>query len=289
MNQRLEQRQASIVTAYELLQGCQAASMLTVRSLVERAAPSNCIVLIEGETGVGKEVVAQAIHDLSSRTKQPFVVVDCTALNQELVLSELFGHEAGAFTGAIGHHRGFFEVADEGTIFLDELSQLSLPLQSKILRVLDTGRFTRVGGTGETRVDVRVIAASNTNLATMVANQKFRDDLFYRLNVFPIYVPPLRKRREDILSLAKYFLRELSGNGHRFAPNVETLLSDCLWPGNVWQLKNAVERAILLADESETIQTYHLTGAFSNVSELAGEVVNFAYCREAVQGAKHSP
>jgi DNA-binding NtrC family response regulator len=216
-----------------------------VHRLIERVAQTDSTVLIRGESGVGKELVARAVHRQSRRTKQPFVVVDCASLHENLLQSELFGHEKGAYTGAIRLKHGLFEVADRGTIFLDEIGEVTPPLQVKLLRVLETGIFRRVGGTADVRVDVRVIAATNRALENMMQAGGFREDLYYRLNVFTIPIPPLRERREDIPLLVAHFIRNSAIVPKR---NVEiSLRRGCphppSLPGN--ELANVVERALI--------------------------------------------
>jgi transcriptional regulator with PAS, ATPase and Fis domain len=206
-------------------------------------------VLIQGESGTGKEMVARAIHNSGDRASKPFVAVSCAALAETLLESELFGHEKGAFTGAAQQKPGKFEMADGGTIFLDEIGDISPKLQVDLLRVLQDRSFYRVGGSEEVRVDVRVVAATHVNLQQAVAEGKFRDDLFYRLNVIEIRIPPLRERREDIPLLAQHFIERLS---HELGKDVGEIsegglkvLMDCNWPGNVRELENAVERAMV--------------------------------------------
>ncbi len=210
-------------------------------------ADSGATVLILGESGSGKEVVARFIHDSSNRKARPMVLLDCGALPENLVESALFGHERGAFTGADAQHKGRFETADGGTLFLDEIGELPLAVQPKFLNVLETGRFRRVGGDREFRTDVRLIAATNRDLEEEVRRGKFREDLYYRLNVFPLKVPPLRERQEDILPLAERFLGDRK---FRLAPATERLLRTYDWPGNVRELRNALERAAILAHGS---------------------------------------
>lgn len=224
-----------------------------VLRLVEKVAPTGSTVLLLGETGTGKEVVAEAIHELSPRAERPLVKVHCAALPASLLESELFGHIRGAFTGAVKDKRGLFEEADGGTIFLDEIGELSADVQVKLLRVLQTGEFQRVGETRTRRVDVRVIAATHRDLQQEVAENRFREDLFYRLNVIPIRIPPLRQRGDDVVLLARHFLaRETeSGNTGRvtgFSEETLEVLRRYGWPGNVRELENAVTRALALAD-----------------------------------------
>ncbi len=221
------------------------------RRQIEIAAPTNGRVLIYGENGVGKELVARAIHALSARREGPFVEVNCAAIPEELIESELFGHEKGAFTGALSRRKGKFELADGGTLFLDEIGDMSLKTQAKVLRVLEEQAFERVGGKETIKVDVRVIAASNQNLQELIGRGRFRDDLFYRLNVIPIEVPPLRERKEDIPLLVQHFISVFSAeNGKRpKTVSVEALayLLAYDWPGNVRELRNMVERLVIMA------------------------------------------
>lgn len=212
-----------------------------------RVADSDVTVLLLGESGVGKEVVARFIHDSSGRKGMPMVRVDCGSLPDNLVESELFGHEKGAFTGADAPRKGQFEVADGGSVFLDEIGELPLPVQPKFLHVLEAGLFRRVGGNREMKTDTRVIAATNRDLAEEVRKGRFREDLFYRLNVFPLNIPPLRERPDDILPLADLFLKSRK---LRLAPATERLLRAYGWPGNVRELRNAMERAAILANGS---------------------------------------
>jgi DNA-binding NtrC family response regulator len=219
---------------------------------VKRVAPLKTTVLILGESGTGKELVARALHYLSQRAKESFVAVNCAAIPKDLIENELFGHEKGAFTGAGETKLGRFELADRGTIFLDEIGDMEMTLQSKLLRVLQENEFQRVGGTKTIKVDVRVIAASNKNLQKEVAEGRFREDLFYRLNVFPIVIPPLRERKEDILPLSKYFISYFSKEMNKTEPSIsseaEKRLLNHEWKGNVRELRNIMERAVILCD-----------------------------------------
>jgi len=219
---------------------------------VDRVAPTDSTVLIQGETGTGKELIARAIHDRSQRRAAPFVKVNCAALPAGLVESEFFGHEKGAFTGAVSARRGRFELADGGTIFLDEVGEVSADVQVKLLRVLQESEFERVGGTETVKVNVRVIAATNRDLAADVHSQRFRADLFYRLSVFPVAVPPLRERVTDIPILSTYFVTQLSeAVGKRIdsiEPGTLERLSKYAWPGNIRELRNVLERAVILSD-----------------------------------------
>ena len=222
----------------------------TVFSTMRKVAPTEVTVLIEGETGTGKELVARAIHSLSPRAEAPFVAVNCAAIPRELIESELFGHEKGAFTGAIKTRRGKFEAAHGGSIFLDEIGDMSFDTQAKVLRVLEEKELQKVGSTDVVSVDVRVIAATNQNLQESVNQGKFRDDLFYRLHVVSIYIPALRERVEDVLRLAEYFIADRVKTISRKAAE---LLSGYAWPGNVRELKNSIDRAIVMGD-GESIQ-----------------------------------
>jgi DNA-binding NtrC family response regulator len=222
---------------------------------IEQMAPVSSTVLIQGESGTGKELVAKAIHDLSPRRGKPFIAVNCAALPETLLESELFGHEKGAFTGAAERRLGRFELADEGTIFLDEIGEIPASVQVKLLRVLENRIFFRVGGTQPIKVDVRVVAATNQNLKESVALGNFRDDLFYRLNVLNIYLPPLRERRGDIPLLIRRFVREFAKEHDRsfrgVTPEALRLLTEAPWPGNVRQLRNLIESMVVLAPGHE--------------------------------------
>ncbi len=219
-------------------------------SRIQQVAPTNSTVLIVGENGTGKELVARAIHRNSKRSDQPFVQVNCAAIPDDLIESELFGHEKGAFTGAIASVKGKFQQADKGTIFLDEIGDMSLRTQSKVLRVLEEKEFTRIGGRDVIQVDVRVIAATNKDLNVEVRAERFREDLFYRLNVIPIHVPPLRERPEDIPLLASHFIsrfcRENGKREKRISQEAMQLLQSHKWPGNVRELKNLTERLAIM-------------------------------------------
>jgi len=218
---------------------------------LETVAPTDSTVLIYGETGTGKELVARAIHNLSSRKSNAFVKLNCAAIPTGLLESELFGHEKGAFTGAIAQRVGRFELANRGTVFLDEIGEIPLELQPKLLRVLQEREFERLGSTRTLRTDARLIAATNRDLGAMVEEQKFRSDLYYRLNVFPIRVPPLRERREDIPLLVRHFTQQFA---RRINRNIETIPSETMntlvryhWPGNIRELQNVIERAVIVS------------------------------------------
>ncbi len=219
---------------------------------VERVAPTGSTVLIEGETGTGKELIARAIHNLSSRYGRAFIKLNCAAIPLDLLESELFGHERGAFTGAIAQKIGRFEMADKGTLFLDEVGDIPPALQPKLLRVLQEQEFERLGGTRTHQVDVRLVAATNRDLSEMVKRGEFRTDLYYRLNVFPLILPPLRARREDIPALVTHFVeilgRRLGRQIKHIAPETMFALSSYHWPGNIRELQNLVERAVILSN-----------------------------------------
>lgn len=220
-------------------------------------APSETRILITGESGVGKEILADVIHGWSGRASGPMVKVNCAAIPETLLESELFGHERGAFTGAHAQRIGRFEEAGNGTIFLDEIAEMSPPLQAKLLRVTQDGRFQRIGSNREIQTNARILAASNRNLDDEVKNGRFREDLFYRLNVVELNIPPLRERREDILPLAGRFIEEFAKGRARFSETVSACLQNYAWPGNVRELRNAMERAVLLS-RSELILPEHL-------------------------------
>src|ERR1700736_2243115 len=227
-------------------------NFLTAVEQLGTVARVNCAVLIRGETGTGKEVIARAIHDASARRQQRFVAINCAAIPASLIESELFGHERGAFTGALAHRIGRFESADGGTLFLDEIGELPIELQPKLLRVIQEQEFERLGSSQTTRVDVRIVAATNQNLEQMVAEQRFRMDLYYRLNVFPIWLPPLRERTSDIPLLIDHFLRTMGG---RYGRSIDHVSDDVMaalrrhdWPGNIRELQNFIERSVILTN-----------------------------------------
>jgi DNA-binding NtrC family response regulator len=235
---------------------------------LHRAAGTDTTVLLEGESGTGKELFARTLHALSTRADGPFVAINCAAIPETLLETELFGHEKGAFTGASVRKPGKFEMAHRGTLFLDEIGDLPLSLQAKILRGLEEKRFERVGGTLSIQVDVRVVAATNRNLKAAVAARQFREDLFFRLSVFPITIVPLRERPGDIVTLARYFIdrfcRDLNKKTLALSPTAEDELRTYLWPGNVRELQNCIERAVILAD-GDTIHPRHLNLSFRDV------------------------
>jgi len=233
--------------------------MQEVFKIVERVAGSNATVLIRGESGTGKELIARAIHYNSTRHDKPFIAVSCAALPETLLESELFGYEKGAFTGAVGQKAGRFELAHHGTLFLDEIPDISPAMQVKMLRVLQEREFERVGGTKPVRVDVRLLAATNRDLEQAVANGEFRPDLYYRLQVIQIFLPPLRERKEDIPTLVEHFIEKFNqenGKNVKFAsPEAMDLLMKYNWPGNIRELENAIERGVVLADADSDVIT----------------------------------
>lgn len=233
-------------------------------ALAQRVATTDTTVLLTGETGTGKEVFAQAIHHASNRSKNNFVAINCSAFSKELLESEMFGHRAGAFTGAMKDQKGLFEAANNGTIFLDEIGEMAIDLQAKLLRVLETGSFIRVGDSTPTKVNVRIIAATNRDLNDEIQRGNFRSDLFYRISVFQIHLPPLRERNSDIEALAKLFLEKASAKTNKrittVDPNYFQALQAHEWKGNIRELKNVVERSVILADSQITIE--HLPADF---------------------------
>jgi DNA-binding NtrC family response regulator len=235
------------------------------QTLHRAASTDNTTVLLEGESGTGKELFARALHMLSARADGPFVAINCAAIPENLLESELFGYEKGAFTGATARKPGRFELAHRGTLFLDEIGDLPLGLQAKILRALEERSFERVGGTVPLRVDVRVVAATNRGLKAAVAARQFREDLYFRLSVFPITIPPLRERPDDITLLARYFIdkycRDMNKKPLTLAPSAEQALKDYPWPGNVRELQNCIERAVILSD-GDTIRASQLSLSF---------------------------
>ncbi|MBA4348588.1 MAG: hypothetical protein C0415_01170 [Thermodesulfovibrio sp.] len=254
-----------------------------------KLSPLKTTVLILGESGTGKELIARAIHHLSQRANAPFVAINCAAVPKDLIENELFGHEKGAFTGAHEIKLGKFELAEKGTIFLDEIGDMAMPLQSKLLRVLQENEFERVGGTRKIIVDLRVIAASNKNLEKEVSEGRFREDLFYRLNVFPIVIPPLRERTEDIIPLTKYFVslfsREMNKGLLSLSDETQRILLSYDWKGNVRELRNVIERAVIMCDGLTLLpEHFNLTASVlqdkldlnASLHEVAESAVRFA-------------
>lgn len=239
------------------------AKMQEMLRTLPKIAESNSNVLITGESGTGKEFFATALHNLSLRREHNFVAINCASLPEGLLESELFGHMKGAFTGAVSNKQGLFEVADKGTLFLDEIGDMPLSLQAKLLRVLENGTFRRVGGTTDIRVDVRIIAATNKNLQEEIEAGRFREDLFYRLNVIPIHIPPLRERKEDIPLLVDHFIKKFSKSPKKISPQAMKILMDCPWKGNIRELENVMERIILMTDHDEI-----------TVSDIPAEIIS---------------
>jgi transcriptional regulator with GAF, ATPase, and Fis domain len=235
-------------------------AMRAVRQMIERVAPTDATVLVLGESGVGKALVARALHEHSLRRQGPFVKVNCAALPLELLESELFGYERGAFTGAYRQHQGRFELADSGTIFLDEIAEMPLPLQAKLLHVLQDREFSRLGGRHDIRVDVRIVAATNKDLSALVERGLFRNDLYYRLNVMSIYVAPLRERPEEIPILVEHFLQEHASLYDRprrvISARTLTRMMEYPWPGNVRELENFIKRIVLLESEEWAMERF---------------------------------
>jgi transcriptional regulator with PAS, ATPase and Fis domain len=261
-------------------------AMLRLLRLVESAAASSANVLIEGETGVGKELVARAIHRASDRADQVLLAVNCAALPETLIESQLFGHRRGAFTGATEDQLGFFRAANKGVLLLDEIGDLPLATQAKLLRVLQEGEVIAVGSTNVQKVDVRVIAATNRNLREAVAGGRFREDLYYRLAVFPLRVPALRERREDIPALATRFVEAAAQRNHKhikgLMPAAIELLLRMEWPGNVRQLQNEIERTVVLARDDDVITPQHLSSELNNFP--ATQSANQVAARDAALG-----
>jgi Nif-specific regulatory protein len=250
--------------------------MQRVYEAVAQVARTNTTVLIRGESGTGKELIAQAIHYNSLRARKPFIKVSCAALPETLIESELFGYEKGAFTGAVERRKGRFELAQGGTLFLDEIGDVHLPTQVKLLRVLQEREFERLGGTEPVKVNVRLIAATNKDMEEAIRQGTFREDLFYRLNVFVIYIPPLRERKPDVLLLADHFLQRFAQEHGKDIRRISTPAIDMLtayhWPGNVRELQNVIERAVLVCD-GQVIHAHHLPPTLQT-AEASGTVMN---------------
>jgi len=237
--------------------------MIRLRQLIEKVAPTDATVLVTGESGTGKEMLARELYRLSPRRKEPFIKVNCAAVSETLIESEFFGHEKGSFTGATERREGRFELADRGTLLLDEVSEIPLHLQAKLLRVLQEREFERVGGTKSIKVNVRVLATSNRDLLQVIEKGSFRQDLYYRLNVFPLHMPPLRERREDILLIAEHFLRRCARKHGLKLPGLteaaRSLLLNYSWPGNVRELQNTIERAVILTENGRPVSATALS------------------------------
>jgi transcriptional regulator with GAF, ATPase, and Fis domain len=259
---------------------------------ISKTAPTNGRVLITGENGTGKELVARAIHEHSRRSEHTFVKLNCAAIPSELIESELFGHEKGAFTGATQQRRGKFELADGGTVFLDEVGDMNPSAQAKVLRVLQEGELERVGGHETIKVDVRVVAATNKDLSAEIAAGRFREDLYYRLNVVPIELPPLRERREDIPQLVEHFVDRLCEvNGRRtktMSAAAVTLLMQHDWPGNVRELRNSLERLVILTGDNPEIGAEDVQDALPSVKKVNASYARGTSLKEMVASAERS-
>jgi len=268
-NRRLKEQLKGIYSFENIV--CVSPRMQQILKLVKQVAESKVTVLIQGETGTGKELIARMIHRASPRASKPFVAVNCSAIPEELLESEFFGHEKGAFTSAVTRKRGKFELADGGSLFLDEVSEMPLSLQPKLLRVLEEQTFTRVGGVDSIQVDVRLIAATNRDLQTEVESGRFRKDLYYRLKVVPIVLPPLRERREDIASLVRLFLKKHAGNTGSKVVGISrealSILENYHWPGNVRELENVILRAMVVAQD-DRIEVEHLPDEIRGLTSL---------------------
>ncbi len=280
--------------------------ILEVAQQVQKVAPAKTTVLLLGESGTGKELFARAVHNLSPRREYPFVTINCAAIPRELLESELFGHEKGSFTGADSKKIGKFELADKGTIFLDEIAEMDVLLQAKILRVIQEGEIERVGGIKSIRIDVRIVAASNKNIEKAVEEKLFREDLFYRLNVFPIRIPPLRERKDDIPLLAEYFINkyciEMKVPHKSISRDALDLLMNYPWKGNVRELENCIERSIILCDGDiinsdfialnrqasleSSLRTLNMEGALEDVSKEAIRIVETQRIMKALKETK---
>jgi len=266
------------------------AAMKRIFDKIDKTAPSAGRVLITGENGTGKELVARAIHENSKRADAPFVKLNCAAIPAELIESELFGHEKGAFTGATQQRRGKFELADGGTLFLDEVGDMNLSAQAKVLRVLQEGELERVGGADTLKVDVRVVAATNKNLPEEIEQGRFREDLYYRLNVVPIELPPLRQRKEDIPELVGHFVAAACEENDRRTKHLEdgavSLLMQHPWPGNVRELRNTIERLVILTGESEVVTTDDVAETLPSVHKVRGHFERATSLKDLVASAE---
>lgn len=269
----------------EIIGNCS--NMKKVYSMISKVAASNATVIIRGESGTGKELVAKAIQKNSLRKDNPFIVVNCAALPEGLIESELFGHEKGSFTGAVNRKIGLAELAHTGTLFLDEIGDLSLPMQLKLLRFIQEHTFYRVGGNEERKVDVRIIAATSRNLEDMIHNGAFREDLYYRLNVFPIYMPALRNRKSDIVLLAEYFLQKYTRIHSKQIVRISTpainMMSSYYWPGNVRELENCIEYAVLNSSDN-VISGYNPSAVFADCGNNRN-LPHFGDCRRGLRVA----
>ncbi len=255
--QQAPQVSATSFSSFDSIIG-HSTSLQKVINLAKKVAQTDVPVLLTGETGTGKEIFAQAIHQASARSQSPFVAVNCSAFSRELLESEIFGHKAGAFTGALKDKKGLFEEANHGTIFLDEIGEMAFELQAKLLRVLETGEYIKVGDTKPTKVDVRIISATNRNLKQEIEENNFREDLFFRLSVFQIPLPPLRERKGDIAELASSFIarssQKMGKQAGGLSPEALQVMESYQWPGNVRELRNVIERALIICDDTITCE-----------------------------------
>jgi len=274
-----KQKLASLAGHYEQVIRDEKASELIgsspatekVRKLLIQVAVTDSTVLLTGKSGTGKELAARMIHNISSRANSPFIAVNCAAITETLLESELFGHEKGAFTGAVARKRGRFELAEKGTIFLDEIGEMSPGMQSKLLRVLEERQLVRVGGVDTVDIDVRLLAATNRNLKEDLKSNKFREDLYFRLNVFPIELPPLAERDVDVIELAEHFLKKMQFTHFKLDSTVEQMLLGYDWPGNIRELKNVLERAVILSGEEPlTVEEFSLEMDNAPIGEDSG-------------------
>lgn len=276
--------------SFEAIKG-KSASMQQVVALAQKVAATDVTVLLTGETGTGKEVFAQAIHRNSLRKDNAFIAVNCSAFSKDLLESEIFGHKAGSFTGAMKDKKGLFEVADNGTIFLDEIGEMAFELQAKLLRVLEAGEYIKIGDTKPTRVNVRIISATNRNLKKEIEQGHFREDLFYRLSVFQIHLPPLRERKEDIEILADTFIRvfskKLGKQVKGMTPEFFSALKAADWKGNIRELRNVIERSMIVCDRQLTLQDLPLEIQNSCQENTSGESSNYSEFEMAAMEKRH--
>lgn len=276
--------------SFETIKG-KSASMQQAVALAQKVAVTDVTVLLTGETGTGKEVFAQAIHRNSLRKDNAFIAVNCSAFSKDLLESEIFGHKAGSFTGAVKDKKGLFEVADNGTIFLDEIGEMAFELQAKLLRVLEAGEYIKIGDTKPTRVNVRIISATNRNLKKEIEQGHFREDLFYRLSVFQIHLPPLRERKEDIEILADTFIRvfskKLGKQVESMTPKFFSALKAADWKGNIRELRNVIERSMIVCDRQLTLQDLPLEIQNSRLENASGESNNYSEFEMAAMEKRH--
>lgn len=276
--------------SFETIKG-KSASMQQAVALAQKVAVTDVTVLLTGETGTGKEVFAQAIHRNSLRKDNAFIAVNCSAFSKDLLESEIFGHKAGSFTGAVKDKKGLFEVADNGTIFLDEIGEMAFELQAKLLRVLEAGEYIKIGDTKPTRVNVRIISATNRNLKKEIEQGHFREDLFYRLSVFQIHLPPLRERKEDIEILADTFIRvfskKLGKQVESMTPEFFSALKAADWKGNIRELRNVIERSMIVCDRQLTLQDLPLEIQNSRLENASGESNNYSEFEMAAMEKRH--